>query len=166
MALFGALATVRVQVGQDAWYSAAFDHAVEAMTPGTAVAEALAQLAVGETRRVELAEGAFSLLQVYHSKFPDEVRWESHRSFIDLQLVVAGAEWIQVCETTGLTLAEDFTPAKDLLLYEPPKGLSTLRLIAGHAALLFPIDAHQASLCQDEPSLVRKVVVKIPVRSA
>ncbi len=70
---------------------------------------------------------------------------------------------MEATDVKRLEIAEDFTPAKDLLFYQPFDGGSVLRIKAGEAAIFFPADAHMPSLAVGTPSLVRKTVVKIPV---
>jgi biofilm protein TabA len=164
MALFGSLATLRRQLPSVPGFAAALDHAAAALDPASVVHRRLAGLAVDQTERIDLAGGAFALEQAYRSK-PDtpEARWESHRRYIDVQVVVAGEELMEVTETSGLELAEDLTPGKDLLFYRPWGPGSRLRMAAGGVAVFFPEDAHRPSLAFGAPLLVRKVVVKVPV---
>lgn len=166
MALFGALQTIREQLAGGPEFETAFAHAAEALSAGSPLVDRISRLRVGETVRVELEGGVFSLLQAYESKPSADVKWESHRRFIDLQLVVAGEEGMEVTDIGALTVAEDHTPEKDLILYGSLSGASSLRVGTGQAAIFFPVDAHRPSLAVVGPRLVRKVVVKIPVVKA
>ena len=164
MAIFGTLATLRAQLARPEHFEAALAYAAEALRPGSAAQMRLNRLAAGAMERVELGGGAFALEQVYETKPRAEGRWESHRAFIDVQLVVAGEELMEVTEAAGLAVVEDLTPAKDVIFYRPFEAGSMLRVRAGEAAVFFPADAHRPSLrVGAEPALVRKTVVKVPV---
>ena len=177
MAIFGSLHTVRAQTrDRDAHshYSAAFDYIAECATPGSAAHTLINGLAPGEGARVELAGGAggaggaFALPQAYMTKAPRESGFfESHLAYVDVQAIISGAEIIEVADTAGLQIAENLTPGKDLIKYAlpPPGETSRLLLRAGDLAVLDPADAHMPCIAAaGQPALVRKVVVKIPVK--
>jgi YhcH/YjgK/YiaL family protein len=163
MALFGPLAAIRAQLADSARFAAALACAEECCRPGTALHGRLAGLAPGATDRVELAGGAFALLQAYLTKPRTEGRWETHRAHIDVQTVVEGEEFLEVADRARLALEEDLTPDKDVIFYRPFSTGSALRLSGGATAVFFPVDAHLGGLAVQAPVLVRKVVVKVPV---
>jgi YhcH/YjgK/YiaL family protein len=88
---------------------------------------------------------------------------ESHRKYIDIQVVWAGEEGMAVIDRTRLTVTEDLTPAQDLIFYRDSEAASLLRFGAGEAAVFYPADAHLPGLAIGAPALVRKVVLKVPV---
>ncbi len=163
MALFGSLATLRQQLGARPAFEAAFAYLDDALHPGSAANLRLQQFAEGEGGRVELSGGAFALEQVYRSKPRTEGFFESHRAYIDVQVVVTGEEYIEVADVAGLSVKEDKTPEKDVILYHMSDVSSRLRLRAGDAAILWPVDGHMPTLATDAPALVRKIVIKVPV---
>ena len=75
--------------------------------------------------------------QVYRTRAPGEGRLETHFAHLDLQLVVAGEELIELVDLGRLRAIEDGRPGNDVAFYAPAAG-SILRLGAGDAALLFP----------------------------
>jgi biofilm protein TabA len=163
MALFGSLAAIRAQLADSGRFAAALACAEECGRPGTAGHARLAALAPGATDRLDLAGGAFALLQAYLTKPRGEGRWETHRAHIDVQTVLVGEEFLEVADASRLVLEEDLTPAKDVVFYRPFSAGSALRLSGGATAVFFPVDAHLGGLVVQAPTLVRKVVVKVPV---
>jgi biofilm protein TabA len=164
MAVFGTLDTLRAQLARPEYFAAAFAYAAEALRPGGAARERIGKIAVGASERIELAGGVFAIEQVYLTRLRSEGRWESHRAYIDVQVVVEGEELMEVADAARLSVAEDFRPAKDLIFYRPIDGASLLRARAGEAAVFFPADAHLPSLrVGASAALVRKTVVKVPV---
>jgi YhcH/YjgK/YiaL family protein len=163
MALFGSLETLSAQLATTPSFERAFAYVAECLRPDSVAHQRLRAVKAGETGRVELGGGVFALEQAYESKPRAEGRWESHHAHIDVQVIVAGEEFMEATDVKRLEIAEDFTPAKDLLFYQPFDGGSVLRIKAGEAAIFFPADAHMPSLAVGTPSLVRKTVVKIPV---
>jgi YhcH/YjgK/YiaL family protein len=135
----------------------------ECFRPGSEAWSRVRSVAVGQSGRTELEGGAYALEQVYLSKPRAEGFFESHKAYIDVQVIVEGEERIEVAEISKLSLVEDKTPEKDVIIYGPFEGASVLRLGAGEASVLFPVDGHMPSLAIATPALVRKIVVKVPV---
>jgi YhcH/YjgK/YiaL family protein len=163
MALFGSLTTLCAQLAHADRFQATFAYLEDCFRPGTAAYRRLRALAVGQQERTELTDGAFGLEQVYLSKPRPEAFFESHKQYIDVQVIVEGEEFIEVADIASLSVKEDRTPAKDVLIYHVAENASVLRLAAGDAAVLFPVDGHMPTVAIKAPALVRKIVVKVPV---
>jgi len=163
MALFGSLATVRAQLANADRFQATFAYLDDCFRPGSAAYQRLRSLAVGQQERTELAGGAFGLEQVYLSKLRPDAFFESHKQYIDVQVIVEGEEFIEVVDIAKLSLKEDKTPAKDVIIYHMTDNSTVLRLGVGEAAVLFPVDGHMPTVAIKAPALVRKIVVKVPV---
>jgi biofilm protein TabA len=166
MALFGSLDTVRTQLAGSPSFQTALAYVEEILRPGSEAHQRLLAVATGDTGRVELGGGVFALEQAYIAKPPAEGRWEAHRAHIDVQVIVSGDELMEVTAVSRLTVAEDHTPAKDILFFEQNPDGSVLRMRTGELAVFYPADAHKPSLAAGESvALVRKTVVKVPVAS-
>jgi YhcH/YjgK/YiaL family protein len=164
MTVFGTLDTLRAQLAPPEHFAVPLAYMAEALRPDSAVQARIGRIAAGVTERVELAGGAFALEQAYLTKPRAEGRWESHRAYIDVQVVVAGEELMEMADVAHLAVAEDLRPAKDLIFYQPFNRSSVLRVRAGEAAVFFPSDAHLPSLrTGTAATLVRKTVIKVPV---
>ena len=163
MALFGSLATVRAQLAHAAHFKATFAYLDDCFQPGTAAYQRVRAIEVGKQERTELAGGAFALEQVYLSKLRPDAFFESHKQYIDVQVIVEGEEFIEVADIAKLSVKEDKTPAKDVIIYHMSDNATALRLGTGEAAVLFPVDGHMPTVAIKAPALVRKIVVKVPV---
>jgi YhcH/YjgK/YiaL family protein len=164
MAILGTLDTLRTQLAPPEHFAAPLAYMAEALRPDSPVQARIGRIAAGVTERVELAGGAFALEQAYLTRSRTEGCWESHRAYIDVQVIVAGEELMEVADVTHLAVAEDFRPAKDLIFYQPFDRGSVLHVRAGEAAVFSPSDAHLPSLRTGAAAtLVRKTVIKVPV---
>lgn len=165
MAIFGSLATVRAQLAHADRFQATFAYLDECFRPGTAAYKRVRSIEAGKQERTELGGGAFALEQAYQTKPRTEAFFESHKQYIDVQVVVEGAEFIEVADVAQLKVKEDKTPAKDVIIYEmaAPGAASAVRLATGEAAVLFPVDGHMPTVAIQAPALMRKIVVKVPV---
>jgi len=164
MAVFGNLSTIRSQVPAAA-FGSCFAYLDDLFTAGSAAALRLRQIAEGETRRIELSGGSFALEQVYLSKRRTEGFFESHRGYIDVQVVFDGEEGMEVIDLGRVTVKQPYDSNRDLLIYEDNAG-SLLRVRSGQGAVFHPVDVHMPGLCGEAgPQLVRKTVIKVPVGS-
>ncbi|MET0263714.1 MAG: YhcH/YjgK/YiaL family protein, partial [Rariglobus sp.] len=138
----------------------------EILRPDSVAHQRLLAVKTGETANVDLGDGVFAMEQAYNTKPPADGRWEAHRVYIDVQVVVSGEELMGVVDVSRLNVAEDLTPAKDVMFFDAYEAGSTLRVRAGEIAVFYPVDAHKPSVSAGAASvLVRKTVVKIPVSS-
>ena len=163
MALFGSIATVRAQLAHAAHFQAAFAYLDDVFTPGSAAMARILAVEAGKTERVELPGGAFALEQAYLTKPRAEGFFESHRAYIDVQVIVKGEELMEVADVAKLAVEEDFTSGKDFIKYRIFGDASVLRVGAGEAAVFFPVDGHMPSLAVTTRALLHKTVVKVPV---
>jgi YhcH/YjgK/YiaL family protein len=166
MALFGSLATVRTQLVGSPAFERTLAYVEEVLRPGSPAHQRLQAVSEGATERVELGEGVFALEQAYVAKPRAEGRWEAHRVYIDVQVIVNGDELMEVTDVSRLAVAEDHTPGRDLLFFKDYTEGSVLRMRAGELAVFYPVDAHKPSLAVGgSTAVVRKTVVKVPVAS-
>jgi YhcH/YjgK/YiaL family protein len=105
-------------------------------------------------------EQIFALVQRYVTKPLAEGRWERHLRYIDLQVVVEGAERIGYAPA-GRLQAAPYDAERDLQWLDGRGDFLTLS--AGGFVVLWPDDAHMPGVAVDAPAPVTKVVVKIAV---
>jgi YhcH/YjgK/YiaL family protein len=164
MAILGTFATVRAQAPQSAGFVAAFKYVEELLREDSPARARLRGIAAGSSSKVELAAGAYAVEQVYLSKARPEGFFESHRKYIDVQVVVEGEELMEVVDIGRIEVREPYSAERDVILYGDAAGASSVRLAAGDVAVYFPVDVHMPGLrARAEAGLVRKTVVKVPV---
>lgn len=144
--------------------AAAFAYVEELLRPGSTANVRLHGIAVGSSEKIELGDGAFVIEQVYATKARPDGFFESHRKYIDVQVIVAGEEAMEVDDIARLVPTMEFNPERDLIKYADTPAASRLTMRAGDVALFFPADGHMPSLrLGAEAVVVRKAVVKVPV---
>ena len=164
MALLGSLATVRAQTAHMEIFAATFAYLGEMFRAGSPAAARLRGAAVGANQRIELTGGAFALEQVYLAKVRADGFFESHRKYLDVQVVVEGEETMEMAESSRRQVRKPYDAEHDCLAYADFAGASVLRLVAGDAAVFFPADGHLPGLRPGAvANLVRKTVIKVPV---
>jgi len=141
----------------------AFAYATEALIPGSIAHRRITALAEGSTHRQELAGGAYAVEMAYQSKLRPEGFFETHRKYIDVQVIVAGEELMEVTAAAGLAVTQGYDEKKDFIKYADTGMASVLRMKSGDAAVFWPEDAHMPALAVQQPVLIRKTVIKVPV---
>ena len=96
----------------------------------------------------------------YETKSAEEVPFESHRIFWDLQIVLEGEELVGYSPLETLSATSVYDPVNDITFYSGSGQM--LRLGKGMMLLLSPFDGHQPGVISALPSRVRKIVVKLP----
>jgi biofilm protein TabA len=116
----------------------------------------------------------FALFSEYETKAPENCRYETHRSYIDIQMLISGREYIMVRGAAGLPVSTPWTPdiefldGGDAVEGEAPKGVITdihrIALVPGIAVVLFPEEAHKPCMrILEKSETVHKVVLKVAV---
>lgn len=164
MAIIGSIPTVRAQTLPADKFTAAFAYLDELFTPDSRPAARMRGVQLGETKRIELADGAFALEQAYMSKPRAEGFFESHRKFIDVQVIFEGEEWMELVDVSSAVVKQDYLPERDLIVYDDAVPASLIHFRVGTAAIFYPADIHMPGLVgSGVRGLVRKTVVKVPV---
>ena len=120
----------------------------------------LSSLALG--RHDITPEGTYANVQEYETKA--ESKYEAHRDYIDLQIVVSGKEYIYVAPLSSVSgLVQAYDKAKDIEFYASASDATAVLADPQNWVVLFPDQAHEPCMTiGSEPSRIRKIVVKIP----
>ena len=116
--------------------------------------------------RHELSGGMYASVMEYDTVDKVPEKYEVHRRYVDLLVLISGSEGLFVRPSAGLDGMVPYDEEKDCEFLAPDgKSLYTkLKLVPGYFALLFPQDAHMGgSIAFSGCGMIRKVVVKIPL---
>lgn len=116
--------------------------------------------------RIEIdGNDLFAVVQHYSTDDFQNIRFENHEKYADLQYIVFGEESIFVCHRDDAgSVATPYDAEEDIAFYGDPVSVPTeLRMDAGDCAVFFPEDFHKTrcSIRQGCPVDVCKVIVKI-----
>jgi biofilm protein TabA len=89
----------------------------------------------------------------------EDVKWESHKKYIDLQYIIKGKEIIGVADASKATITKPYTV--DVINYDADGKYYTTE--PGKFFLFFPNDAHRPTIKVDGYDVVKKIVIKIQV---
>lgn len=117
----------------------------------------LAKLEIG--RHLILEDDIFALVSEYETKEADDSKWETHRQYADIQLLISGEEKIGCASPKDMKVNTPYNPEKDIEFYDGKGDYVILR--PGNFAVLFPSDAHLPGVAVNESLKVKKVVIKV-----
>ena len=113
------------------------------------------------TGRYELEDGCYVNVDSYETR--QNARFEGHKRFVDVQLMVEGEEEILCAPLTHGTVTQPYSEEKDCGFFDCDKGpYCSLHVTEGMAAVFEPWDLH-APCIRQEKRRNRKLVFKIPV---
>ncbi len=164
MALYGSFATVRDQAPQTPGFATAFAYVEDVLRTDSPARARLRALPVGKAEKVELGGGVFVVEQAYETKSRPEGFFESHRKYIDVQVMVEGEELMELVDLSLIAAKEPYSAERDFCAYQDFGDATKLHAVTGQTAIFWPPDVHMPSLqLRGKPVVVRKAVVKVPV---
>ena len=170
MAVIGNLQSLNYLFKKTSALEELYAYLVSAADPTSTDYARITSMEVGE-RKLELGHGMFAIEQSYRLKDPSDPQiaesliYESHRKYVDFQLMVRGSEVFALGDKGDFEILTHYDEVKDFIRYYPKARTSKILLSQNELAIFHPHDVHAGGLALEglEPaSLVYKVVVKVP----
>lgn len=140
-----------------------FDYFKQALNPKSDVHKRIFSLPVGSFEKVYITEDIFALEQVFFTKERESCFIESHKKYIDFQLILLGNEQMEYIDIDKLEIHTPYDASKDLLTYKLVDNTSKFLLQNNDLAIFHPEDAHIGLAKFQNPEIVYKTVIKLPV---
>ena len=102
-------------------------------------------------------------VSTYHTGSRGERRFEAHKKYIDVQVVLEGEERIDVSLEKDLPVLEAYDEKREVMFLVPPKEFALLAMKPGCFAVFYPEDVHRPGCNLRSKRRVRKLVVKVQV---
>ncbi|MBU5478646.1 YhcH/YjgK/YiaL family protein [Eubacterium sp. MSJ-13] len=110
----------------------------------------------------ELENGYF-MVQSGETKSIYEGTFESHRKYIDVQILLEGCEELAWNDIRELREVVPYDKAKDAVRWDGEKEHHIL-ISEGMFYIMFPNDGHKAISHMDKAYTYRKIVLKLPIK--
>ena len=123
--------------------------------------ESIKQLEILEVGKYPF-EGGFFMVQKGETKPMEEGTFEAHRKFVDVQIVVDGAEEVAWKDLAELETVIEYDEVKDAERLNGDKSNSML-ISKGMFYIAFPHDGHKPVSHTREKFDFTKIVMKLPV---
>jgi YhcH/YjgK/YiaL family protein len=106
------------------------------------------------------SQNVFVKVTEYNSKNREEVAFEAHKEYSDIQYVVSGTEYIEMADLAGASLKTPYDKAKDIVFYDA-KERETHIGKPGVFFLIFPDELHRSGIKVEDIAPVKKIVIKV-----
>lgn len=142
-----------------------FDYFKQAIDENSEVHKRIFSLPVGSFEKVNITNDIFALEQVFNTKYREDCFIESHKKYIDFQLILSGNEQMEYVDIDKLEVDQSYDEQKDLITYKLLDNTSKFLLQDNDLAIFFPDDAHIGLPKYKESELVYKTVIKFPIKA-
>ncbi len=102
-----------------------------------------------------------AIVSEYETKRENEYGFEAHRKNIDIQFLLKGSERIACLPIEKLKETQAYSEEKDAAFYTSDAKPLEMTIGNGYFAIFFPQDGHMPQLSIDDPTNVKKVVIKV-----
>jgi YhcH/YjgK/YiaL family protein len=104
----------------------------------------------------------YAAVSEYQTKNDEDVRFEVHRIYADIQYVIKGEESINIEQLSGDLTAGLYNQEKDIAFLEGKGGI--IRMATQEQFFIFfPEDAHRPGIKIDSSAIVKKLVIKVRI---
>jgi len=94
----------------------------------------------------------------------EEKKFEGHKNYIDIQFIVSGSEYMQVCHISDVETKIPYNEEKDVEFYYDKESFAEAVVSDNGYGIFFPEDIHKPGLAPNKiPQNVKKVLIKIKV---
>lgn len=115
-------------------------------------------------KKCTVNENFYYCVQSYMTKIENECRLESHRKYVDIQVMVNGEEVIDFADISRLQMKEEYNPENDVMYWEMPRRIAQTTLKAGDCIILYPENAHRGATAVDnKEQYILKIVGKVNI---
>lgn len=108
---------------------------------------------------------AYVNVDTYETKPVENCKFEAHKKYIDIQMLLSGEEELDYMSINDLQVSEQYDEARDVMFFaDSQKTCDTLYLEPYKFAVIYPHEAHRPQMNGSTVSQsVKKVVAKILV---
>lgn len=118
-----------------------------------------------EVGHYEIDENSYANIDEYETKLFNVCKFEAHKKFIDIQMILSGVEQLDYISVNGLEVTQSYDTNRDVMFFKNPNNQpDTVILEPFKFAFIHPYEAHKPQMSiSNKPQKVKKVVVKIKV---
>ncbi|MBP5467606.1 MAG: YhcH/YjgK/YiaL family protein [Candidatus Riflebacteria bacterium] len=100
-------------------------------------------------------------VQEYMTKDLSECKFESHKKYVDIQMMINGLEAIETSDIDKLELGTSYDEDKDVMFWKQKPNQMRTVISDGSYVILYPQNAHMPCVAIDKPIKVKKLVAKV-----
>lgn len=112
-------------------------------------------------KKICVNDDFYYTLLSYNTKPTEECKIESHRKYIDIQIMISGEEGMDFIDISRLTLKEKYDEQKDVMFWNESDRMNKTTLVVGDCIVLYPEIAHRGAQNIQGTKHVLKIVGKV-----
>lgn len=106
----------------------------------------------------------FAKVASYETSPAEERKFETHKYYADVQVILEGKERMDVSLEQDLEPLGDYRDDDDVVKVKAPDTYSSLAMIPGMFAVFFPQDVHRPNCNLNSKTRNRKVCMKVKIK--
>ena len=106
-------------------------------------------------------DNVFGFVKDFPLKQSENVQFEAHRRYADIQLLLEGRETIYTADTNTLAISIPYDSSCDIAFYHDGTEQTLVELVPLTFGIYFPWDAHKPCCRSGDATVSRKLVVKV-----
>ncbi len=107
-------------------------------------------------------ENVYAIIQEYNSKPLTAGKWEAHKKYADIQMIIDGKEKMGFSNSQKMIVTQEYHEEKDIMFLKGEGNF--IQVEAGSFALFFPTDIHMPGIAVNLSTPIKKVVIKVKVQ--
>lgn len=107
-------------------------------------------------------DNVYAIVQEYNSKPLTAGKWEAHKKYADIQMIIDGKEKMGFSNSQKMIVTHEYNEEKDVMFLKG-EG-SFIQVEGGSFTLFFPTDIHMPGIAVNLSTPVKKVVIKVKVQ--
>lgn len=116
-----------------------------------------------EIGKYDIQEGIHIIIDEYYTKNYENVKFESHKKYVDIQYMINGVEKIFVGSSDQFDIETEYSEETDVILYKD--STVDYKIIKNDEYIILrDKDVHKPSVYIDESLYVKKAVVKVSIQ--
>ena len=108
-----------------------------------------------------LGSEVYAAISEYQTKPESEAKWESHKKYADIQIVISGEEKMGYAPLDTMKIKDEYNAEKDITILTGSGEYVVAQ--PGSFVVFMPHDAHQPGVSIGAGSAIKKVVLKVMV---
>ena len=116
---------------------------------------------IEKNKKIIVNDDFYYTVQEYETKLVEQCKFESHRKYIDIQIIVNGEELMQIADISRLYIQEEYDGEKDIMFWKTPDQVMSVTLKQGDYIVLYPENAHRGAIKCGKETRVLKIVGKV-----
>ena len=114
----------------------------------------------GET---EVDTDFYYIVQRYNTKDVSKCQFESHKKYVDIQIMVEGSEIMDLADISRLYVKQSYNSEDDYILWNEPERFTRTTLRQGDYIVIYPETAHRGAVKLQTNEKVLKIVGKVRI---